>query len=54
MAAVEHYTWQQITDMAEDTPKQPNERSSEALKHHRDVAETNGHAIIIDLATPWR
>ena len=52
MAAVEYYTWQQITDMAEDTPKQPNERSSEALKHYRDVAETDGHAIIIDLASP--
>jgi hypothetical protein len=55
MAAVEYYTWQQITDMAEDTPKQPNERSSEALKHYRDLAETpvgvpNGIAIIIRLA----
>ena len=52
MAAVEYYTWDLITDMAEDTPKQPNERSSEALKHYRDVAETFGFAIIILFAEP--
>ncbi len=52
MAAVEYYTWDLITDMAEDTPKQPNERSSEALKHYRDLAETHGLGINIRLASP--
>ena len=57
LMAAQVYTWDEITAAAGVTPRQPRERSNEALKHFRDLAETpvgipNGVAINTPLASP--
>ena len=51
-AAMAH-SWATIVDMAAQAQMQPKERSNEALKHYRDLVETNGaHGVHIPLNTP--